>query len=476
MSVTDCCKLMLLLDDYASVLVIIQCSFSFREKAVLKQLMYITLTGLFFASEANARDLIEVFDSSKHAILSSEFGLSSRLEKDHEIGAEVTGNVQMGVFEGSELSIQLPSDVAVTVTKSTVKGSVDKANHQHWVGKAKGYENSSANFTVYNDILVGRMEIDDVVYEIRPTKKSSSELIPDSYQIKRIDIAALPSCETTGDEAAQLAENKSSEITKFDRQLPQANSTAGEVVIDLLSVYTPAARDSLGGVSAIEAFILAGMDIANTAFENSEMGIRFNMTHMALVDYTEVSSFFDLEWVRENEEVAGLRDVHHADMVSLISDGNYCGRGFVQRSPGADFADSAFQISDVDCAVSNLTFAHEHGHNMGMEHNPGDFFFDPSIASFEFAFGHSVSGSYRTIMSLSGECTSRCERRMFFSNPNVSVSSTPAGIAGERDNARVGRLTAPIIRDFRMAPEPPAPEELCVPIKASNDAIAVVCL
>ncbi len=107
-----------------------------------------------------------------------------------------------------------------------------------------------------------------------------------------------------------------------------------------------------------------------------------------------------------------------ADMVSLMVEaGSACGLGYVMRSrPAPAFAGSAFQVTALGCAVGNLSFAHEHGHNMGMEHDPANGT-SPASASFPYAFGHFVNGSYRTVMSYAGECSSGCTRVPHFSNP-----------------------------------------------------------
>ena len=138
-------------------------------------------------------------------------------------------------------------------------------------------------------------------------------------------------------------------------------------------------------------------------------------------------------------------------MVSLmVESGSACGVGFVMRSPGAGFASSAFQVTARSCAVGNLSFAHEHGHNMGFEHDPANGT-TPANASFPYSFGHFVNGSYRTVMSYSTQCSSGCTRVAHFSNPDILHNGVPTGIADQRDNARSGDATAPIVAKFRAA-------------------------
>lgn len=226
--------------------------------------------------------------------------------------------------------------------------------------------------------------------------------------------------------------------------------------IDVLAVYTAEARAAAGGTAAIEATIQSAVDVANTAFEDSQMVARLRLVHAALVAYSDSgSSSADLDWVRTDPGVAALRDQYAADMVGLIVDdgGGFCGRGYVMRTPGPGFASHAFQVTARSCAVGNLSYAHEHGHNLGFEHDPAN---GPSStsASYPYAFGHFVSGSYRTVMSYANQCTSSCTRVAHFSNPGVSHAGTPTGIADQRDNHRVGNQTAGIAANFRQSVTP----------------------
>lgn len=222
--------------------------------------------------------------------------------------------------------------------------------------------------------------------------------------------------------------------------------------IDLLIFYTPQARDSAGGVAQIEATAQAAVDMANTAFFDSEMVAHFDLVGTALSTRNDSGSMSsDLSWLRADPDTATLRNQLAADMVSLIvAGGEACGVGYVMRSPGPAFASSAFQVTAIGCAVGNLSFAHEHGHNMGMEHDPANGT-SPASASFPYAFGHFVNGSYRTVMSYAGECSSGCTRVAHFSNPSISHAGQPTGIADQRENARVGNATAEIVANFRSA-------------------------
>src|SRR5690606_20262494 len=122
---------------------------------------------------------------------------------------------------------------------------------------------------------------------------------------------------------------------------------------------------------------------------------------------TELSKF------RNDAAQQTRRNALAADMVSLLVANlpGACGIGYVMRNVGPSFAGSAVQITDRDCAVGNLSWVHEHGHNMGFEHDPANGT-TPANASFPWSFGHYVEGqgsqSFRTVMAYqcpAGGCT-----------------------------------------------------------------------
>jgi hypothetical protein len=108
---------------------------------------------------------------------------------------------------------------------------------------------------------------------------------------------------------------------------------------------------------------------------------------------------------------------------------------------------NAFTVTARSCAVGNLSFAHELGHNMGSQHNPEN----GSGPTFPYGFGHYVNGSYRTVMSYVDPCPSGCTRVAYFSNPNVIFNGAATGINNARDNARSINNTADTIAGYRYS-------------------------
>ena len=333
---------------------------------------------------------------------------------------------------------------------------VERFQHQHrsdrsmvWRGRLKDDTSSKITLTLHDGILLGHIQSGNEVYTIRPGRNGRSimeKLDTDSFDPEWGHDRSTHGHEKVPPKPAGAPDvNGASDSSTAPATA--AAATATEIV--LLSVYTAQARAAAGGTSQIQAQIQAAVDQANSAFINSNMTVRFFLAHSEEVTYKESGNIDnDLSWVTGSSTVAALRNTHAADMVSLITEngGGYCGIGWVQRNPGPGFANYAFQVSARGCLI-NSTLAHEHGHNLGMEHDPANAGISPSGASYDWSFGHSVSGSFRTIMSYA--CTSSCPRILHYSNPDVLYNGVPTGIVDQRDNAWTGDLTAPIVAAFR---------------------------
>jgi hypothetical protein len=227
-------------------------------------------------------------------------------------------------------------------------------------------------------------------------------------------------------------------ITPLAAQTRAATATS---VLDVMLLYTPQARDAAGGVANIEATAQAAVDNMNTAFSNSNVAAQLNLVLTALANHDDAGNLStDLTWVSGDATVAALRAQVGADLVGLlVEDGaGFCGLGYVMRDVGAAFAPNAFQVTARTCAVGNLSYAHEHGHNLGLEHDPAN---GPASgdASYPWSFGHFVNGSFRTVMSYSIPCAQGCTRVAHFSNPAINYNAQPTGITDQRDNARTLR-------------------------------------
>jgi hypothetical protein len=366
--------------------------------------------------------------------------------------------------EARELSLPL-SGLSYTAVRSESEGFVaSPGGGLVWRGKIHGPGEWSGDVTLSfkGHALSGLIYSPEAVYEIIPQKDFGHLLV-------QLDQSLFPPCggaltapvptETAAtDAAATSAEAKSSGAVVA----PAADDDGS--VIDVLVVYTDDVRAALGGTTQAEAFAQQSVSVTNTAYINSAIHTRLRLAGTLEVNYADNGGdlIAAINWVNFDATVNDARNSARADLVAfLVERGGVCGVGkLMSRSRlGPGFSATSYSVTARACAVGNLTFAHELGHNQGCEHNPENAG-PPEHASYPYAYGHYVSGSFRTIMSYVDQCTptTSCPKAPHFSNPSVNFNGVPTGIADQRDNARVINNTAAIIAQFResvVGPPPP---------------------
>lgn len=228
-------------------------------------------------------------------------------------------------------------------------------------------------------------------------------------------------------------------------------------ILDVLVKWTPAARIQAGGDIAIRSLAEASVAISNHVYATSDVRVR-----MRAVGYGETESY-DLDLtdqvlthLRVNgdgylDSVHAEREMVGADLVALIqgTSSYWCGVAYLLGVPAADYG---FSCTVWSCALGNLTFTHEVGHNQGCCHAPGDGGGCTTGGVFPYSTGHRFTGDsgtlWRTVMAYSPG--SRWPR---LSSPDVLHDGTPTGLPGENgsDNARTVRETAETMANFRCS-------------------------
>lgn len=378
------------------------------------------------------------------------------------------------VEDGREtLALALPG-------RAKLQARIDRVFHHGpealtWTGTITG-EPGHVLLARRGEWISGVVHTSTETWEIRPDATHGQVLM-------RLDPAGFPACGGGIDPGETMLPASTGSTTQRHERGKVATAAGDETMIDLLVVYSEAARQQLGGATQIEAHAQAAVDNGNLALGNSLTNVAWNIVEIAEIAYDEVGSCGErLGALRNSRQAGHLRDRTGADMVGMLlaDGGGACGCGFVMRNPGPGFAGSAFQVTANGCAVGNLTFAHEHGHNSGMEHDP-DNGTSPGNASHPWSFGHFVDRQFRTVMSYSNPCSSGCPRRPYFSNPDVTYENEPTGIEDERHNALTASLTAPIIAEFRARPKPKpeldiAPPEFDIALLEDQDTTMVLTL
>ena len=188
-----------------------------------------------------------------------------------------------------------------------------------------------------------------------------------------------------------------------------------------------------------------------------------NLTSSQLARYEKVesSAFMSNVWIIEvgdfATEVSGLRDLHAADCVVLLTNGDY--GDFLGLTPNCGPSDgNSFSIVQVGAALSRMTFTHELGHQFGCKHSPGNNngSCEPDFERpYEFRCGGFLNNKLRITLMEAG--VKKKNRIPHFSNPEATYEghatgrfSEPNGVA-ETNNARQLREQACEVAGFRSS-------------------------
>lgn len=317
-----------------------------------------------------------------------------------------------------------------------------------WTGFVEGEPESSVSISVKDDVMVATISVRGERYILEPRAGGL-------HEIRQVDDRRFPP-EMEPIRPQMDFVSSAADVSAAD---------AGDV-IDILVVYTAALRTSLGSTEAAQLAATNAINATNTAYQNSGVTPRVRLVGTTEVVYDEASAAdmnVTLTALRnpsdgQMDSVHALRDSLGADEVALLLlNGNGgCGIAYVmQTTPSAGFASYAFSVTRNNCAVGNLSFPHELGHNFGLEH---DRFVSPSgNPAYPFGFGFVDSNSqFRDIMAYSNACTSSCPRIQYFSNPAITYNGRPLGISYESspstsaDNVRALNSAAAIIANWRQ--------------------------
>lgn len=232
-----------------------------------------------------------------------------------------------------------------------------------------------------------------------------------------------------------------------EKKSPEAAAASDPVTtIDVLIAYTSGLAAELGG--GLQARLNQLMAVANQAHADSGTGVQLRLVHSVEVSYSDTTSNNDAldaltpgesPTVPELADLPNLRNAWGADLVALIRDYHYpehggCGLAWVlgsyaQGTVGngsygysvtSDGMDSPAG-SNLTYYCSDLTFAHELGHNMGCAHDRANSGF-PGV--FDYSYGYGFDEDFGTVMSyIDPEVT-------LFSTPNLTCAGPSAcGVA-----------------------------------------------
>jgi len=297
-------------------------------------------------------------------------------------------------------------------------------------GRLDGVALGSFALVVNGETVAGSLAALEAVYTVRSMGTGQ-------YLIRQVDQSALPR-----EDEPLLPDPAEVPPLGGDADGLLATALDGGSEITVAVFYTPTARIAEGGTSNIESLIDLAETETNLAYATVGVIQRIAAVHKQEISYTEVSSSTDLNRLRLTsdgylDEVHAIRDTYGADLVHLITDASYCGRGYYAALYGATYG---FAVTDRNCVSPNYTFAHELGHNMGLRH---DRYMDQGNTPYPYSHGYvnqaaleegaPSSKRWRTIMAYNDECSDNgisCTRKLWFSNPSDTYGGDPLGVSG----------------------------------------------
>jgi hypothetical protein len=228
--------------------------------------------------------------------------------------------------------------------------------------------------------------------------------------------------------------------------------------IDVLILYTPIARDEAGGRSQVEAEIALAVEVANSAYTDSDSAPRLRLVHVRETPYDEPGFYPEhlLRLINPGDgfldEAHDLRDTYGADIVTLIvADTFACGAARLMTVLSPSFESQAFNVVTLICAAANFSYAHEVGHTSGCQHDREAAGSQGGV--FEYSYGFRFvgdTGEWRSVLGI-GPGT-RVGR---FSNPDVLFDGVPTGLPegdpASADNARTLDESALTVANFRCS-------------------------
>lgn len=227
------------------------------------------------------------------------------------------------------LRLNLFEDVVLRAVRSEIKPN---AGGIIWLGKVEGMPDSQVTLAVGGGIMIGNISLPDATYQVRYAGG-------DVHAIYSVDAAISPA----------YTEPVVPTDLPSERAATPLRTSIDPIEIDVMVVWTPAARVAVGGTAAMINHINLAMAETNTAYANSLINQRIRLVFANEVVYSESGSYStDLARLRSvndgyMDEVHALRNQYGADMVSLLfNDDSVCGVAYLMTTPSPAFESSAF--------------------------------------------------------------------------------------------------------------------------------------
>jgi len=369
-------------------------------------------------------------------------------EKNMLLRYETETIVDKTIIDVSNITERLAASTRVTLF---IKGK------QHRLENVKFTRKTNTDFTFkskfgpnHGEVLLSRIE--GLLYGTIYDGKHAYQIEPLSEKhvvLLRRDYSSFGICPV---------EKKPDTVKKHknrDEPDPVAYSAGGQSgatpIVDVMVLFSDQASSSnMQGLSSFSVFQ------TNNTFSNSNVNAELNLIHYQHINYSE-SGYMDVDLNRMldgsdgyMDDVHLLRNQYGADAVVLMVDEGYdsnSGQKLCGRVQGIEVnSNLAFAVVDTECAVGNITFAHEIGHLVGGRHDT-----DSNTSPRPYAHGFTnTSDGWRTVMAVYDPFNT-IQRLQYWSNPDVTFEGVAMGTVDFYDNARVWDERAGEVAGFRSS-------------------------
>lgn len=319
-------------------------------------------------------------------------------------------------------------------------GAIVSRNGMSLVGSVRDHEASRVSLTFAGVHLSGVIQLGDTLIQIIPGASTivNGRRVQQHFIVRQLPQKLPAELPPRQPPSSPTTSKDSPPTTSLD------DSDCPTSQLDVLVLFSARAAPELD-LPALRQAAALGIAQANQALSTSGVPHRLALADVGRLSAGTLSDVgdldHDLDAVRASAVVRAKRQSARADLVSVWTGARSkdCGLGFVtvNLDQGAAYG---LSVVPIHCAVAlqQYSFAHETGHNLGMQH---DVAHATSQGMFPFSFGFQAPDrSFRDIMSY--DCDGGCPRELFYSTPRLKVYSRPAGIADRADNALTALRTA----------------------------------
>lgn len=353
--------------------------------------------------------------------------------------------IRTNTLSSSTVSVKLNlfDDSVVTAVQDRLEQVAALPGSYTWIGHVSGKPYSDVVLTVTEDgIVAGHVHTGDALYEVSYAGNNVHSILQlDQSAVKDEHAHAhLPTAPNTPNAMQPMADSGS--------------------LIDVLVLYTTAARTAAGSVSAIQAQIASAVASANQAYVNSQINQRIRLVYMGEIAYTESGNQgTDLNRLTSSNDgyldlAQKLRNMYRADIVSLITATNSnSGIAWQMDSMNHWFESYAYNVVGRN-ALAYPVLAHEMGHNMGDAHDTNNSCGanrSGCPGAFPYSYGYQEpSGAFRDIMAYPNGCNSPCPWINYFSNQVILYNGKAMGNANADLRTSMNN-TAYTVANFRQS-------------------------